>query len=398
MAREINLVPDIKEEMIKTLKMRNFIFFLCIVVAAASIAVTVIVGIIMGGQKAVMEGKKQSISILSDKLKSYSELSDFLTIKDQVGNISTLTNRKKVLSRTFGVLTALIPSGPDVITISELSVDLSDSNAPKLIFEAQADAKKEPFIDYNVLDSFKKSMEYMRYDYGHYVDRDGNNIPAYCMIETGADGALLNDSSRGIYAYWTINAEGCNPGASSNTDSDDTSTTSSNISKYTLEDYDGQSVVRIWRTPQFAEWYKSSPEDNKPYMTLDGTIANVEHFQSACISYTGAINQQTGSPKWTENNDNCKLVPAGIDGIKVTDSSNGRGAEEQLVLRFSAQITLNPEVYLFNNSHLISLAPSGHHNVTDSYVQIQSMFGERATDCDENDTDCNSDKNLKGDS
>ena len=31
MAREINLVPDIKDEMIKTLKMRNLIFFICII-------------------------------------------------------------------------------------------------------------------------------------------------------------------------------------------------------------------------------------------------------------------------------------------------------------------------------------------------------------------------------
>ena len=32
MAREINLVPDVKGEMIKALKLRNFIFFLCIVI------------------------------------------------------------------------------------------------------------------------------------------------------------------------------------------------------------------------------------------------------------------------------------------------------------------------------------------------------------------------------
>ena len=36
MAREINLVPDVKGEMIKALKLRNFIFFLCIIVVAAS--------------------------------------------------------------------------------------------------------------------------------------------------------------------------------------------------------------------------------------------------------------------------------------------------------------------------------------------------------------------------
>ena len=44
MAREINLVPDIKGEMIKTLKLRNLIFFLCIVVALASVVVVLITG------------------------------------------------------------------------------------------------------------------------------------------------------------------------------------------------------------------------------------------------------------------------------------------------------------------------------------------------------------------
>ena len=396
MAREINLVPDVKGEMIKALKLRNLIFFLCIVVAAASAAVTAVVGTVMGGQAAILEGNKESIDKLSSKLKSYSELNDFLTIKDQVGNISTLTNNKKVLSRTFGILTALIPSGPDIITISELSVDLTNSSAPVLSFDAQADARKEPYIDYNVLDSFKKSMDYMRYDYGNYVDKSGNTIPAYCMIEYGDDGALFNEPSRGIYAYWTINAEGCNPAADNTSEESDSTSTATN--DYSTEDYNGQTVVRIWRTPQYDEWYQEvAPEGNKPYMSLAGEISNVEHFQSSCITYTGTIVGQAQKPKWTENNESCQLVAGGVSGIRVTGSSNGRSADEQLVLRFSAQITLSPEAYLFNNHHFIALAPSGHHNVTDSYVQIQSMFSERATDCDENDADCKSDQNLKGD-
>ncbi|MDO4399095.1 MAG: hypothetical protein Q4C24_02265 [Candidatus Saccharibacteria bacterium] len=92
MAREINLVPDIKSEMIKTLKLRNFIFFLCIVVAAASIGVTAIVGLIMGGQQLALDSKKSTLESLSTKLNSYSDLDDFLTIKDQLGIINTLTN------------------------------------------------------------------------------------------------------------------------------------------------------------------------------------------------------------------------------------------------------------------------------------------------------------------
>lgn len=380
MAREINLVPDIKSEMIKTLKLRNFIFFLCIVVAAASIGVTAIVGLIMGGQQLALDSKKSTLESLSTKLNSYSDLDDFLTIKDQLGNINTLANNKKVLSRTFNILSALIPTGADTITVSELNVSLS-GDQPTFSFDAQANAGKEPFIDYNVLDSFKKSMQYMRYDYGNYVDKNGAIIPAYCMIESGQDGATFTDSSRGIYAFWTINAEGCNP--STNTKTGD----------YNTEDYNGEQVVRIWRTPQYNDWYKQTEVAGQPYMSLDGQISGVEHFESSCITYTGNASQNSANPKWIESNESCLLVPGGIDGIAVSDSSNGRGAGDELVLRFSAVISLAPEVYNFTNSHVLAIAPSGRHNVTDSYVQIQAMFGERARDCAEGDTACSTNTN-----
>ena len=378
--REINLVPDIKEEMIKTLKLRNYIFFLCIVVAAVSAGLTAVFGVIMGGQQIAIESKKEAIENMSSKLNSYSDLNDFLTIKDQLGDISTLTNNKKVLSRTFNVLTALLPgaNNPDTIKVSKLSVNLSEDD-PSFNFEAQANAGKEPFIDYNVLDAFKKSMEYMTYDYGNYVDKEGNTIPAYCMIEQDENGAFFNDESKGLYAYWTIDGDGCNPSKSIKKGS------------YTSEEYQGQNVVRVWRTPQFSDWYKKQEKSGEPYMDLNGSISNVEHFNSNCIKYTGDTSNSSSHPKW-DNTNNCKLIPGGVDGINITDSSNGRGVEEELVLRFSAVVHLAPAAYQFSNTHMIAIAPSGHRNVTDSYMQVQAMFGQRAADCAEGDTACSTNK------
>lgn len=385
MAREINLVPDIKGEMIKTLKLRNFIFFLCIVVAIASVAAAALVGLVMGGQQLAVDSKKDTINKLSGKLNSFGDLDDFLTIKDQLGGISTLTSNKKVLSRTFDILTALLPTGDDKITISELNVDLTEES-PTFIFDAQADAGKEPFIDYNVLDSFKKSLRFMHYDYGDYVDKAGATIPAYCIIEKGANGALFNDEEKGIYAFWTIQGEGCNPSSDIK------------ISEYQTEDYEGEKVVRIWRTPQFSDWYKENPSGNEPQMDLSGNVSNVPHFNSSCIHYTGNDSSDSGKPEWTQAESDesiCKLVPADEEGINISESSNGRSESDKLVLRFSATITLAPEVYQFNNTHMIAIPPSGHHNVTDSYVQIQTMFGARAADCAEGDTACK-DKNNSG--
>ena len=382
MAREINLVPDIKDEMIRALKLRNFILFLCIVVAAASIGISAILGLIVGGQQMAVNSKKTTIDSLSEKVKSYGDLTDFLTIKDQLGNIQKIADNKKVLSRTFNILSALLPKGADTITISELSVDLS-SEEPAFTFDAQANAGSEPYIDYNVLDSFKKSMQYMRYDYGRYVDKNGKEIPAYCIIESGLDGATFTEPGRGVYAFWTINDSDCNPSANDSNKENGSESEDKPVSttEYTFEDYQGQKVVRIWRTPQYSEWYTNK------HLTEDGAISGVPHFESKCTTYS-ATKDGSGTLKWASSNLSCMLIPGGVDGINITDSSNGRSSSEDLVLRFSARITLSPEVYKFNNKHMLAIGPEGRYNVTDSYTQIQAMFGARAADCDENDETC----------
>ena len=419
MAKEINLVPDIKDEFIKALKFRNFVFFLCIVVAASSLVVMLIFLSIAGGQQGFITAKQNTIETLQKKIQDYSDLSDFLTIRDQLKNIEAITENKKMMSRTFNILSAIIPTGDDHINISELSVSLADE-APNFTFEAQANAGTDPKIDYKVLDAFKKSMQYLRYDFGEYVDKNDQVIPAYCLVESSADGSTFRDPERGYYAYWLIEGEGCNPSAEEDEEEDEEETTfeetnlltndneilkeatSTTIKEqpvqtlaektgYQIEQYDGLNVVRIWRTPQYTDWYKSDPSDDEPYMDLSGGIHNIPHFNSSCITYSGT-EKDNGSVTWSATNESCLLVPPadaeGNGGISIEDSSNGRNADEELVLRFSAVITFAPEVFNFNNHHMLALPPAGRRNVTDSYAQIQSIFAERATDCAQNDTEC----------
>ena len=218
----------------------------------------------------------------------------------------------------------------------------------------------------------------MRYDYGEYVDKDGNTIPAYCMFETGDDGATLMDANKGRYAYWNILADGCTP------EVEDGTTDVFSANGYTAENFAGESVVRIWRTPQYNEWYKKDSDDS--YMTLDGSISGIPHFESSCITYSGTEVGETVN--WTESNEECLLVPDGTEGIEIPQSTNGRDASDELVLRFDANITLASEIFDFNNKHLLSLGPSTRYNVTDSYVQVQNMFKQKARDCAPEDTAC----------
>lgn len=395
MAREINLVPDSKVEAIRILKLRNLVLFASIIIASISVFVSLVAFTISGGQQAAIDGKKQFIEQLHNKIGESSDLNDLLTIKNQLGNLVPITDNELLLSRIFDVVRTLIPTNGDEIKISALNITLSDASVD-IKFDAQANATTEPYIDYNVLDSFKKSLPYMHYDYGDYKDKYDTTIPAYCMIETNADGTTFSDPERGIYAFWTISAEGCDPSAK-NLDPDNLGANGT-ADQYTTEEYEGQKVVKIWRTPQYKEWYKNSPTSTQPYMDLDGNISNVEHFESKCITHKGELRGSSPIPVWTDEN-SCELVLKDGDDLPnfvIAESSNGRDSSGELVLRFSATLALNSEVFKFNNHHMRTIPPSGRINVTDSYIQVQNMFGERAEDCAEDDSSCQSQNTKNG--
>ncbi|MBR0403351.1 hypothetical protein IJI55_02275 [Candidatus Saccharibacteria bacterium] len=377
---EINLVPEIKTQMIKTLKLRNLICFICIIVAAASIGMVAICGAIVGGQNIAMASKKAKIDEMSEKLSQYSNLGEFLTIQGQLNGISTIDDERQVLSRVFNVLDSMVPRGSDKVEISELNIDLQTST---ISMDAQADAGQDPLIDYRVLESFKKGVGLTKYDYGRYVDEGGEEIPTICIVESDSDGNIYQENGS-IYALWYKNQEGCNPTAEalaaeqSEEESNEENEEKTENEEEDEEEKNQDEQVKIWRTPQFNEWYK----DEK--MSLEGTIENVPHFESRCINYAGIEMENSNNVRWSASNEDCMFTE---DGLSVQDSSNGKDANDNLVLRFSASVEVNPAIFNFQNKHMMIIGPVGQ-DVTDSYKQIEGMFAKRAEDCAEGDLEC----------
>ena len=377
---EINLVPEIKTQMIKTLKLRNLICFICIIVAAASIGMVAICGAIVGGQNIAMASKKAKIDEMSEKLSQYSNLGEFLTIQGQLNGISTIDDERQVLSRVFNVLDSMVPRGSDKVEISELNIDLQTST---ISMDAQADAGQDPLIDYRVLESFKKGVGLTKYDYGRYVDEGGEEIPTICIVESDSDGNIYQENGS-IYALWYKNQEGCNPTAEalaaeqSEEESNEENEEKTENEEEDEEEKNQDEQVKIWRTPQFNEWYK----DEK--MSLEGTIENVPHFESRCINYAGIEMENSNNVRWSASNEDCMFTE---DGLSVQDSSNGKDANDNLVLRFSASVEVNPAIFNFQNKHMMIIGPVGQ-DVTDSYKQIEGMFAKRAEDCAEGELEC----------
>ena len=417
-AYEVSLVPEVKRNMIKAMKFRNVMLFVCIVLASVAGGTVLIMAMIWGGQNVTMGGQDARLKSMSDKINNYSSLSEFLTIQDQLGKISQINDNKKVLSRVFSILSTILPEGPDTVSLSELSVDLSTDT---LRFDAQADAKVSPYIDYRVLESFKKGLSLMKYDYGRYVDENGEEIPTMCIVEADADGNTLVEveesgmvTNKYIYAYWEKGKKGCDPTRSDEEEEEEKTAEeiaeeiaenggesakkqeeidtekeyerkTRNLDEYAKSLFDQQiesgvpvtqaEVVKVYRSPRFSDWYREG------YMDESGIISGVPHFASECIAYSGA--NSGGVMKWTSQND-CMLI---AEDPVIQDSSNGRDNTGSLVLRFNAAITLDPQVFMFTNKHVMAISPSGQ-NVTDSYRQIEGMFAERAADCADSDVVC----------
>lgn len=147
---EVNLVPEIKLQMIKAQKIRNLVLFVCIVVSAAAIGSVLVLFGIKSGQDIAMANQDGKLKVLSEKMTGYSELGDLVAIQGQLTALSDIAENKKILSRVFGALDVMLPDGEDVVQLSELRVNLEEG---MLNMEGRADARIDPLIDYRVLES-----------------------------------------------------------------------------------------------------------------------------------------------------------------------------------------------------------------------------------------------------
>lgn len=418
---EVNLVPELKHDAIRALRTRNIILFVCIAASLVSLGIVLILLSIKGGQDITMASQDGRIDLLSSKLNAFSDLNEILTIQDQASNLSTISAEKNAISRIFGLLVVMQDRGQDSVTFS--AIDLT-TDTFTMSLEGQVDARTEPYIDYRVLEEFKKNTEKITYDYGNYVDAEGNTIPAYCISDTNEFGDhYYSDYYGAYYAIWNFKEEGCNPGdldasdilsyninpdtgarpqtsesqndseseQGTQTDSNSSDTndetnnenTENNNSSVQAIDPNATQIV-IYRTPLFDEWVDSGNMDTS------GQISGVPHFNSNCITYRSSEDTD-GELIWTEENQ-CLAVP---DGVTITDSSNGTNQDDELVLRFDAQVPVDPEMFLYSNQHMMWYSPTGA-NVTDSFVQLADMFAKRAEDCAEGDETCENITNSTG--
>ncbi len=119
---QLNLLPDVKLEYIRTQRSRRLILSVATVVTI--IAVILLAGLLVYGhfQKQHLDDLSSDITSASRRLSNQPQISRVLTVQNQLESLTTLHDAKPAVSRLFGYLDQLTPAP---VSISSFGIDLT---------------------------------------------------------------------------------------------------------------------------------------------------------------------------------------------------------------------------------------------------------------------------------
>lgn len=151
---EINLMPDVKQELLRAQQMRSFVVSVAIIVAIAAASIVALLAIWVYG---VQTGRNyladQNIENGASELAALEDVPEVMTIQNQLATISELNNAKRIPTRMFDLLAHTVPTGENQVDIVELTYN-SDEGERIVTIEAQSTN------GYAAAETFQKTLGY----------------------------------------------------------------------------------------------------------------------------------------------------------------------------------------------------------------------------------------------
>lgn len=160
---EINLIPDVKQELLKAQRTRAAVISMSILVSIIAGGLLVILLLYVFGVQTVRSSLLDGqITAGSEKLAKVEDLDKILTIQNQLTKINELNGMKNINSRLFDMLSAVTPPGDNKVQFSSIVVD---SETTTIRLEGQTRG-------YDSMEVFKKTVGSAIIEYGE----NGNKI------------------------------------------------------------------------------------------------------------------------------------------------------------------------------------------------------------------------------
>jgi hypothetical protein len=182
---EINLLPDVKQEFLRTQAQKRLVVSSMIIVSiAAGIVVVLLIFVAYVVQPGLRLLSETDIKTKSSQLQSDKNLPRDLTIQNQLSTISQLHQEKGVYDRFFDYFTSLNPEVPNNISISDATIDAVGGT---ISIEASA-------ADYQAIAVFQDTLKNAQLN---YVDSDGNSQKTPLFTDISISEAGLGQDSKG---------------------------------------------------------------------------------------------------------------------------------------------------------------------------------------------------------
>lgn len=121
---EINLVPDVKQQLIQAQRVRNTVVSATIVIGIISVGVVALLAFYLFGVQTVRSALADNrIKEAITELQQIDDLSNTLTIQNQLSKLSVMHDSKNIDSRFFAILTAINPPSPNDVVVSSAKLD-----------------------------------------------------------------------------------------------------------------------------------------------------------------------------------------------------------------------------------------------------------------------------------
>lgn len=125
----INLLPDIKKNLLRVRRERNLVVTVSIVAVAASVGVLFLLGAMLAGATIIKNGHIGKIDDYESEIeeaKDNDQLNEYLTVQNQLAQIDGLKSEQNVYSRLMDYLVQLNPAAPNNAALTSVSLEDGD--------------------------------------------------------------------------------------------------------------------------------------------------------------------------------------------------------------------------------------------------------------------------------
>lgn len=124
---QLNLLPDLKKEFIKSQKTKGLVITIAVLTTAGAISLSVLLFVyVTFGQQLQITLATDSIDKKSTELAAIKDINQYLTIQNQLASLDQLHADKANYSRLFSFLNILNPSPPNNINLNNAQVLTAD--------------------------------------------------------------------------------------------------------------------------------------------------------------------------------------------------------------------------------------------------------------------------------